>query len=587
MAFHREERAGSRSRRREALWKSTVTTPAKKKRSPAKISCLCLGVLYPLQVKGQKKVEKTVKYTVQPGETILGIAHRHGTTLDHLLSLNPGVQPDYVQAGQVVIVPYVPGGAEPAPTPAQRAAAARATEKNAVVKKQPAAGNAAIMPNAVSKVSYAEVGQQPQPVKVTYKEYKAKKKETAYGIAKANNITVDELIEANPEMKQEGYKLKKGSVLRIPVKPIVKKPTFKGLNTIRLAVILPLVGNGVEFDRSVEFYRGLLMGVEELKQAGVNVVVSVYNEPAPDVSIASQMLQVVGQNPDVIVGPLYPTHFTDVTAVSAKKVKVVVPFSSKVPQVDYRPEVYVLNTPAVYENALALDLFMTNFKKQTHVILLHGQAGNKRSFSEELQRRLSSAGYDIVSLPTSASTQQMTAALLGKKQGEYIIVPDDASEATMKQMLTKTADLQHALSGAQISLLGYESWLPYAEGSMREQIHAANTYILTPNYYYPYTTASKAFYDKYRKWFKADFVSSKPRMAPLGYDFARGFLGSMATYGYDFSTQSPQKGSVAAQPKLQSEPRFITVGGNGGYVSRSMWLVRFKRDMSIVKISAQ
>ena len=39
VAFHREERAGSRSRRREALWKSTVTTPAKKKRSPAKISC--------------------------------------------------------------------------------------------------------------------------------------------------------------------------------------------------------------------------------------------------------------------------------------------------------------------------------------------------------------------------------------------------------------------------------------------------------------------------------------------------------------------------------------------------------------------
>ena len=93
------------------------------------LSCfLCLGVFSPLQVKGQKKVEKTVKYTVQPGETILGIAHRHGTTLDHLLSLNPGVQPDYVQAGQVVIVPYVPGGAEPAPTPAQRAAAARATE---------------------------------------------------------------------------------------------------------------------------------------------------------------------------------------------------------------------------------------------------------------------------------------------------------------------------------------------------------------------------------------------------------------------------------------------------------------------------
>lgn len=542
---------------------------------------LCLGAILPCQVWAQKKVEKTVKYTVQPGETILGIAHRHGTTLDHLLSLNPGVQPDYVQAGQVVIVPYVPGGAEPAPTAEQRAAAARAAEKKKVVavsaqREEPA-----------SKVSYAEVGQQPQPVvKVTYKEYKAKKKETAYGIAKAHNISVDELIEANPEMKTEGYKLKKGAVLRIPIKEIQTKPILKGLNTIRVAIVLPLVGDGVEFERSVEFYRGLLMGVDELKQAGTNVVVSVYNEPAPDVSIASQMLQVMGQNPDVIVGPLYPSHFTDVTAVSAKKTKVVVPFSSKVPQVDYRQEVYVLNTPAVYEKALALDLFMTNFKKQTHVILLHSQSGNKRSFSEELQRRLSSAGYDIVSLPTSASTQQMSAALLGKKQGDYIIVPDDGSEATMKLMLEKTTALQRALPSAKISLLGYDGWLPYAEGNMRSAIHAADTYILSSNYYYPYTTASKAFHDKYQQWFKADFVSSKPRMAPLGYDFARGFLGGMATYGYDFNTQSPQVGTVAAQPMLQSESRFITVGGNGGYVSRSMWLVHFKKDMSIVKISA-
>lgn len=547
---------------------------------------LCLGLLCPIQMVAQKKVEKTVKYTVQPGETILGIAHRHGTTLDHLLSLNPGVQPDYVQAGQVVIVPYVPGGAEPAPTPEQRAAAARAAEKKAY-DKQITSTSAPATTSFVSKVSYAEVGKQQEPVKVTYKDYKVKKKETTYGIAKANGITVDELIEANPEMKQDGYKLKKGNVLRIPVKAASAKLALKGLSTIRLAIVLPLVGNGVEFDRSVEFYRGMLMGIEELQQSGVNVVVSVYNEPAPDVSIASQMLQVMGQNPDVIVGPLYPTHFTDVTAVSAKKVKVVVPFSSKVPQVDYRPEVYVLNTPAVYENALALDMFMTNFKKQTHVILLHSQSGNKRSFSEELQRRLSSSGYDIVSLPTSASTQQMTAALLGKKQGEYVIVPDDASESTMKQMLTKTTELQRALPNAQISLLGYESWLPYTESDLRKQFHAADTYVLTPNYYYPYTTASKAFHEKYQQWFKCDFVSSKPRMAPLGYDFAKGFLGSMATYGYEFSTQSPLKGSVAAQPKLQSEPRFITVGGNGGYVSRSMWLVRFKKDMSIVKISAQ
>ena len=95
--------------------------------------CVCVGVNTPLELNAQNKAEKVVKYTVQPGETILGIAHRHGTTLDHLLSLNPGVKPDYVQSGQVLNVPYVPGGAEPAPTPEQRAAAAKAKAASTTV----------------------------------------------------------------------------------------------------------------------------------------------------------------------------------------------------------------------------------------------------------------------------------------------------------------------------------------------------------------------------------------------------------------------------------------------------------------------
>ncbi len=556
--------------------------------------CVCVGVNTPLELNAQNKAEKVVKYTVQPGETILGIAHRHGTTLDHLLSLNPGVKPDYVQSGQVLNVPYVPGGAEPAPTPEQRAAAAKAKAAsttvggtNASVSSQtnsPKSVTTTWQPSKVTDVVVNKTAQQP---KITYKTYKAKKKDTPYSLAKANNITVDELMDANPALKESGYKLKKGEIIRIPVKVYPPKPKFVGLKTIRVAVVLPLVGDGVEKARSVEFYRGMLMGIETLKQTGINVVVSAFNEPAPDVSIASLMVQVTSQQPDMIVGPLYPTHFTDVTSVSSKQTKVVVPFSSKVPQVDYRPEVYVLNTPATYESTLAMDLFLSNFKKQCHVVMLHSQNGSRKAFSEELQRRLSSAGYDVISLPMSSSVQHIASALLGKKNGEYIIVPDDASENTMKQMLNVTTNLQQSLLGAQISLLGFDSWIPYTEGVDRKRFHDADTYILSSNYYYPYTAAAKTFHANYESNFKTDFLVCNPRMAPLGYDFARGFMGNLAVYGHDFNTQSAQDGTIAAEPKLQSDPRFITVGGNGGYVSRSMWLVHFKKDMSIVKISAQ
>lgn len=86
--------------------------------------------------------------------------------------------------------------------------------------------------------------------------------------------------------------------------------------------------------------------------------------------------------------------------------------------------------------------------------MLHSGNGSKKNFSESLQRRLGSAGYDVISLASSSTAQQINVALLGKKRGEYIIVPDDASEATMKQMLAKTTELQKMLPESSISLLG-------------------------------------------------------------------------------------------------------------------------------------
>ena len=46
--------------------------------------------------------------------------------------------------------------------------------------------------------------------------HKVKKKETIFGIAKDYGVSIQELIDANPEMKQEGYELKKGNLFLMP-----------------------------------------------------------------------------------------------------------------------------------------------------------------------------------------------------------------------------------------------------------------------------------------------------------------------------------------------------------------------------------
>ena len=43
--------------------------------------------------------------------------------------------------------------------------------------------------------------------------HKVKRKETIFGIARTYDISIEELIDANPEMKNPNYELKKGDIL--------------------------------------------------------------------------------------------------------------------------------------------------------------------------------------------------------------------------------------------------------------------------------------------------------------------------------------------------------------------------------------
>ncbi|EJW93009.1 LysM domain protein, partial [gut metagenome] len=46
--------------------------------------------------------------------------------------------------------------------------------------------------------------------------HKVKRGETLFGIAKEYNVTIQQIIDANPEMKAEGYELQKGAWIAVP-----------------------------------------------------------------------------------------------------------------------------------------------------------------------------------------------------------------------------------------------------------------------------------------------------------------------------------------------------------------------------------
>ena len=60
------------------------------------------------------------------------------------------------------------------------------------------------------------VGVEVQAQKQWQKMHKVKRQETLFGIAKKYNLTINELVKANPDMNTPGYELKKGDYIFIP-----------------------------------------------------------------------------------------------------------------------------------------------------------------------------------------------------------------------------------------------------------------------------------------------------------------------------------------------------------------------------------
>ena len=173
--------------------------------------------------------------------------------------------------------------------------------------------------------------------------HKVKKKETIFGIAKDYGISIQELIDANPEMKQEGYELKKGNWIFVPYakgndkkyvpdspnnindkKPVIANTTT---NAIRIGVMLPLHREDGDGLRMVEYYRGILLALEQMKQEGINTDVHAWNVPK-DADIKTTLLDKNAPTLDIIFGPLYSNQVKPLGDFCQRNnIKMVIPFS--------------------------------------------------------------------------------------------------------------------------------------------------------------------------------------------------------------------------------------------------------------------
>lgn len=388
--------------------------------------------------------------------------------------------------------------------------------------------------------------------------YKVKKKDTLFGIAKNYGITIPELMEANPEMKVEGYALKKGDYIFIPfAKPAAaqtvaanptSQPVATQMKTVRVGVMLPLHQVDGDGRRMVEYYRGFLMACDSLRQAGISTDVHAWNVSI-DADISQTTRDPAAAQCDIIFGPLY-THQVRPLAefCKARDIRLVIPFSISGDDVArYRQIFQVWESPDKLNNS-AIEAFLKRFPDAHPVFVdCNDTTSRKGVFTFALRNRLANknVAYSITNLNSS---EALFAKAFSKTQPNVVILNSGRSPQ-LSVAMAKLESLKNAQPALRISLFGYTEWLMYTENNL-ERFFRFDTYIPTSFYYNALDARTRQLEQSYRRWFHADMQYALPRFAVTGYDHAQFFVRGLASLGKAFRGTRGQSSYLPLQSPL-------------------------------------
>ena len=415
--------------------------------------------------------------------------------------------------------------------------------------------------------------------------HKVKKKETIFGIARQYGLTIQDLMDANPEMNTPGYELKKGSYIIIPSKaqgtqetkpqpvemPVAvnrQTTTPRTGGTIRLGVMLPLHDVNGDGRRMVEYYRGILMACDSLKKVGISVDVHAWNTPDNE-DIAPVLQDKAAQECDLIIGPLYSKQMAKLSQfVTENDICLVIPFSINAPELLTNRNIFQIYQEPDNFNVLVISQFMQRFSGYHPVFIdCNDSISTKGPFTSGLRRQLEARGitYGITNLKSSETA---FANAFSKKQRNIVILNTGRSPE-LNVAVAKLNGLTASQSDVKITLFGYTDWMMYTQHQL-DNFYKYDVYIPAAFHYNPLSSKTQRVQLKYRWNFHQDMMDALPRFAITGFDHALFFLQGFHRYGKDF-TGSPA--GLGYEP-VQTPLKFERIG-NGGLRNRSLLFVHY------------
>lgn len=503
-------------------------------------------------------------HTIQAGETLYQLTIKYNISAQAICDANPGLSANNFRIGQVIVIPSAGTSG-----PSAQASSVSATS--------------AQTGNGEKKQDWKEM-------------HKVQRRETIFSISQMYGITQEELIAANPELKNG--KLKRGTFLFIPYpkseqeqhpastpsnEELFSSSTTgkKKIGTIKAALMLPFSSNSEEKVRMTEFYEGFLLAVDKLKREGVSMDIYTFDTQGTAAGVKSILSRNDLKEMDLIIGPVHQEGIP-VLADFAKKnnVRLVIPFSPKVQEVFQNPNIYQINTPQSYFYSEVYEHFIRQFSNANIIFLDCNNGDNdKAEFIKGLKAILKDNKIPFTQLKVEQTTTPDKILPSMSASRPNIFIPISGRSTALTKLVPPLTSVHRENQEYEMHLFGYPEWQTYTQDFLAN-FYELDTYFYSSFYTNNFFPAAIDFTKSYRRWYSKDMANTFPKYGMLGYDIGYFFLKGLATQGNKLEDNLER---VKVTP-IQHGFKFDRVNNWGGFINRKVFFVHFTRDFELIKL---
>lgn len=489
-------------------------------------------------------------HTVKQNESIYTIAQQFNTTVESLLTLNPGVTTGNLKTGEVIRV----------------------------------------QPNTTTKITISRPIDQ-------FIAYEAQDGDTWLTIAQKFNVTESQLIEANPQIK----KIKRETIVYVPQKGIdtkvipssqataqdleftyenkidevynqVHKKTADG--EVNIGMILPFQLHKAEPPmialQYTEFYKGFVIAIDSVSRTSKKKInLSVY-DTRNNLNVTDSILALPKlKNLDIIIAPTEPKQLERINKFgAANNVAIFNCFSSKNDDYLNNSNILQVNIPASLLASEVYDWFYSTFKDH-NVVLLEDNSKDEKEIFEYLKRRIQESGmvYKTLSINNEISGKELSREM--DPGNDYVFLPNSGSKQMLSNCIKSLKVAKTSRIDCSVTLVGYPEYVMYLN-EYEKDFKLLDTYIFT-RFFDPENEQSQAIKAKYQTLYDEDMLSTTPVMGLFGFDVGMYIASEVAKSGGITESTAHYKG-------IQSNFEFKRVSNWSGLVNQAFEILHYSED---------